>query len=127
VTWDGDVNATPLAEDMPAAEINRVMIATRRIAWAHVQEMRRLSAQKAEARKKAKVLYAKAILESGGPVEIRKAHAVLAAADAQFDYDIADELISTCREALDAAHDDFEAVRSINADFRAERSGRAPS
>jgi len=127
VTWDGDINATPLAEDMPPDDLNRVMIATRRIAWAHVNEMRQLAAKKAEAKKKAKGLYARALLEADGPVEIRKAHATLAAEDAQFDYDLADELISVCRQALDATHDDFEAVRSINADVRAERSGRAPS
>jgi hypothetical protein len=127
VTWDGDVNASPLAEDMPPAEINRVMIATRRIAWAHVNEMRQLCGQKAAAHKEATTLYAKAMLSTEGPVEIRKAAAKLAAADAQFDYDVADELISTCRQALMAAHDDFEAVRSINSDMRSERSGRAPS
>jgi hypothetical protein len=111
---------------MPPADINRVMIATRRIAWAHVQEMRQLAGKKAAARKKAKALYSVELLRSEGPVEIRKARAVLASADAQFDYDMADELISVCRQALDAAHDDFEAVRSINADYRADRSGRAP-
>ena len=126
MTWDGDINATPLAYDMPAAELNRVMIATRRIAWAHVNEMRRLAAQKAEARKKAKVTFAKALLDADGPVEIRKAIATLAAADAQFDFDVAEELISTCRQALGAAHDDFEAVRSINADLRADRAGGTP-
>jgi len=125
--WDGNVNETPLAEDMPAAELNRVMVATRRIAWAHVQEMRQLCAQKAKAHRLATVLYAKTMLSTDGPVEIRKAAAKLAAADAQYDYDTADELISTCRQALQAAHDDFEAVRSINSDFRSERSGRAPS
>jgi hypothetical protein len=125
MTWSGDINETPLAEDMPPSEINRVMIATRRIAWSHVKEMRRLAAQKAEAKKTAKRQWAKAMLSSDGPIEIRKAHAILASEDAQFQYDIADELISTCRQALDACHDDFEALRSINADLRAERSGRA--
>lgn len=127
MTWDGDVNETPLAEDMPPAELNRVMVATRRIAWAHVKEMRQLCAQKAAAHKKATVLYAKTMLEMDGPVEVRKAAAKLAASDAQFDLDTADELISTCRQALAACHDDFEAVRSINSDVRAERSGRAAS
>ena len=93
----------------------------------YVNEMRQLAGQKARARKAAKRLYAETLLKSEGPVEVRKAHATLAAEDAQFDFDIADELMSTCRQALDAAHDDFEAVRSINADIRAERSGRAPS
>jgi len=125
VTWDGDLDATPLSEDMAPAEINRVMIATRRIAWAKVSELRDLAARKAEAKRAAKVAYAKALLSADGPVEIRKAHAVIAAADAQFDYDVAEELVTACREALDAVHDDFEAVRSINADYRAERSGRA--
>ena len=125
--WDGDVNETPLAEDMPAAELNRVMVATRRIAWAHVKEMRQLCAQKARAHKAATMIYARAMLDSDGPVEVRKAAAKLAAADAQYDFDIADELISTCRQALQACHDDFEAVRSMNSDARAERSGRAPS
>lgn len=127
MTWEGDINETPLAEDMAPAELNRVMIATRRIAWSHVKEMRRLAAQKADAKKRAKGLFARALLEADGPVEIRKAIATIAAEDAQFEYDIADELISTCRQALDACHDDFEAVRSINADVRAERSGRAPA
>lgn len=127
MTWDGDIYETPLADDMPAAEISRAMIPTRRIAWAHVREMRRLAAQKTDARKTAKVTYARALLEAEGPVEVRKAIATLASADAQFDYDIADELISAQRQALEAAHDDFEAVRSINADMRADRSGRAPS
>ena len=127
MAWEGDVNETPLAEDMPAAELNRVMVATRRIAWAHVREMRQLCAQRATAHKQATVLFAKAMLSTDGPVEIRKAAAKLAAADAQFDYDVADELISTCRQALQACHDDFEAVRSMNSDVRAELSGRAPS
>lgn len=125
MTWDGDLNATPLAEDMPPAELNRVMIATRRIAWAKVNELRDLAEKKASAKRRAKVEFARALLSAEGPVEIRKAHATLAAADAQFDYDVAEELLTACREALDAVHDDFEAVRSINADYRAERSGRA--
>lgn len=125
--WSGDVNETPLADDMPPVELNRVMVATRRIAWSHVNEMRQLCSQRAQAHKTATILYAKAMLESEGPVEVRKAAAKLAAADAQFDYDVADELISTCRQALQACHDDFEAVRSMNSDVRAERSGRAPS
>ena len=127
MTWDGDTNATPLSEDMGPAEINRVMIATRRIAWSHVNEMRRLAHERGEAKRQAKVAYARALLEADGPVEVRKAVAILASADAQFAFDVADELISTCRQALGAVHDDFEAVRSINADVRAERSGRAPS
>jgi hypothetical protein len=127
MTWDGDVNETPLSDDMAPADINRVMIATRRIAWAKVNELRHLAAEKSKAKRAAKVAYARAILTSDGPVEIRKAHAVLASADAQYAYDMADELVTACREALDAVHDDFEAVRSINADYRAERSGRAPS
>ena len=125
MTWTGDINETPLADDMPAAELNRVMIATRRIAWAHVKEMRQLAGKKAAAKKKAKGQYARALLSADGPVEIRKAVATLAAEDAQFEFDMADELISACRQALGACHDDFEAVRSINADVRAERSGRA--
>jgi hypothetical protein len=127
MTWDGDVNATPLAEDMPPSELNRVMIATRRIAWAHVSEMRQLAGQKARAHKQATMIFAESMLTSEGPVEVRKAAAKAAAAAAQYDLDIADELISTCRQALMAAHDDFEAVRSINSDYRAERSGKAPS
>ena len=127
MTWEGDVNETPLADDMPPSELNRVMVATRRIAWAHVKEMRQLAGQKAAAHKLATTIYAREMLTSEGPVEIRKAAAKAAAADAQYDLDIADELISTCRQALMACHDDFEAVRSMNADVRAERSGRAPS
>ena len=127
MTWTGDINETPLADDMPPDEINRVMIATRRIAWAMVNELRDLAVQKSKAKRAAKTAYARALLSADGPVEIRKAHATLAAAEAQFQYDVAEEMVTACREALDAVHDDFEAVRSINADYRAERSGRAPS
>ena len=43
--------------------------------------MRQLCSQKAQAHKTATILYAKAMLDSQGPVEIRKAAAKLAAAD----------------------------------------------
>lgn len=85
-----------------------------------VTEFKDLEKAAAEAKRDAELAYARAYMESSGPVEERKQFAVEKAADERYLADLADRKVLGCREALRAIHARIEVGRTLSATTRDE-------
>jgi hypothetical protein len=86
-----------------------------------VEEFEKLNEAAAQAKKTAEVCFAEAYLGAAPrPLEERRQIAMLAAADARFDADVADRLVKACSKALDKLHADMDSARTISATARDE-------
>ncbi|MFG2001756.1 hypothetical protein ACGFNU_21655 [Spirillospora sp. NPDC048911] len=106
--------------DLTPNEIAKRLIVLGRQLYAKVAELRDLGEVVSNARKDAKVAYAKAFLEATGPMDVRRQEAELAAADARLTLDIAEQELSACKEALKAIHAMIDVGRSLSATTRDE-------
>lgn len=107
-------------KDLTPTEIAKRLIVLGRHLYAKVNELNALGEQAAQARRDAKLAYARAFLAAHGPVEVRKQLAEEAAADAKFAADVAEQQVSACKEALKAMHAAIELGRSLSATSRDE-------
>jgi hypothetical protein len=85
-----------------------------------VKEYKRLGAAAADAKKSAEVAYARAYMQSEGPVEERKQAALTAASEERFKADLAEREVAGCKEALRAIHARIEVGRTLSATTRDE-------
>lgn len=85
-----------------------------------VKEYKQLGHKAAEAKRAFEVRYARAYLETVGPVEERKQAALLESADQRFQADLAEREVSGCKEALRAIHARIEVGRTLSATTRDE-------
>lgn len=85
-----------------------------------VREYRDLSATAADAKRVYERAEAEAYLTSTGPVEERKRKAVLAASDERFAADLAERMVSACKEAIRAVHARIDVGRTLSATTRDE-------
>jgi hypothetical protein len=106
--------------DLTPNEIAKRLVALGRQMYAKVAELRELGEVAANAKKDAKVAYARAFLSAEGPMDVRKQEAELAAADARLRADIAEQEVSACKEALKAIHAMIDVGRSLSATTRDE-------
>ncbi|MFI6296777.1 hypothetical protein ACIBEJ_34670 [Nonomuraea sp. NPDC050790] len=85
-----------------------------------VKEFKSLGANAAKAKRSAETAYARAYMESEGPVEERKQSALLKASDERFQADLAEREVAGCKEALRAIHARIEVGRTLSATTRDE-------
>lgn len=98
-----------------------IIIHVSRLTKAKIKEFEKLNDEAAEAKKNAEVTFAKAYLEAEmRPQEERRQIAMLAAADARFDADVAERKVKACVKALDSLSEDSDAARTISATARDE-------
>lgn len=114
-----EVTAVDISELTPL-EIAKRLIVLNRHMYAKVNELNVLGEKAAQAKKDAKVAYARAFLSAEGPMDVRKQEAELAAAEAKFAADAAEQEVSACKEALKAMHAAIDVGRSLSATSRDE-------
>lgn len=85
-----------------------------------VKEYKALGAKASEAKRASEVAYARAYMQSEGPVEERKQSAILAAAEQRFQADLAEREVAGCKEAIRAIHARIEVGRTLSATTRDE-------
>lgn len=86
-----------------------------------IKEFEQLNDDAAKAKKEAEVVFARAFLEADHrPMDERRQIAMLAAADARFNADVAERKVKACDKALKALSDDQDAARTISATARDE-------
>lgn len=85
-----------------------------------VKEYKELGAKSANAKRTFEVAYARAYLNTGGPVEERKQKAVFEAAEERFQADVAAHEVTACKEALRALHARIDVGRTLSATTRDE-------
>lgn len=101
-------------------EIAKALIVLSRQMYAKVRELRELGDKAAKAKKEAKVAYAKAFLSAEGAMDVRKQVAEVAAAEAKFRADAAEQEVSACKEALKSMHAVVDIARTLSATTRDE-------
>ena len=106
--------------DLTPNEVAKALIVLSRQMYAKVRELGDLGEKSAKAKKDAKVAYAQAFLSAEGPMDIRKQIAELAAADAKFVADAAEQEVSACKEALKSMHAAVDIARTLSATTRDE-------
>lgn len=106
--------------DLTPNEVAKALIVLSRQMYAKVRELRELGDAAATARKDAKVAYAGAFLSADGPMDIRKQVAEMAAAEAKFAADAAEQEVSACKEALKSMHAAVDIARTLSATTRDE-------
>lgn len=106
--------------DLTPNEIAKALIVLSRQMYVKDRELRSLGKTAAAARKKAKVVYAEAFLKAEGPMDIRRQIAELAAADAKFEAEVAEQEVSACKEALKNMHAVVDIGRTLSATTRDE-------
>jgi hypothetical protein len=115
-----EVAQVDITELTPTEVAKRLVVLNRHL-YAKVNELQALGKEAADARKRAKVAYAEAFLSAqGNPMDVRKQIAELAAADAKFEADVAEQMVSACKEALKAMHAAIDVGRSLSATSRDE-------
>lgn len=115
--WDEEYPSVDITPNTAAA----IIINISRLQKAKLEEFEQLNDASAKAKKNAEVVYAEAFLRSEGkPMDERRQIAILAAADARFDADVAERKVKACEKALWALHDDQDSARSISATARDE-------
>lgn len=107
-------------EDLTPNEIAKALIVLSRQMYAKVNELRDLGEKAAQAKKDAKIAYAGAFLSAVGPMDVRRQEAELAAAEARFKADVADQEVSACKESLKAMHAVVDIGRTLSATTRDE-------
>ena len=118
----GQVAQGRQVEDLGPEEIARVMVAIQGMRRDKIQQIKGLSDQVAEATKKATKIRARKFLDTEGTQDYRTQASKLAAADAVFDAEVLKATLEAARESLRLLKDDWDTVRSINANVRAVRS-----
>ncbi len=107
--------------DLSLNQVNGILIALSREGRGRVKELERLNAKAAETRKTAEVEFARAFMRAEGrPMDERRQIAMLAAADARYNADLADREVAAFKKAMDAGRDDLEVARTISANVRDE-------
>lgn len=101
-------------------EIAANLISLTRDLDALVKEYKQLGAKASGAKRAAEVAYARAYLETAGPVEERKQTALLKADEQRFQADLAEREVAGCKEALRAIHARIEVGRTLSATTRDE-------
>lgn len=109
-------------EDLGPAEIARVMVAIQGMRRDKIEDIKRLSVQVADAVEAATKIRAREFLSATGPQQQRDQSSRLAAAESVFKADALKAQLEAARESLRLLKDDWDTVRSINANVRAERS-----
>lgn len=107
-------------DDLTPNEVAKALIVLSRQMYAKTREMRELGEKAARAKKDAKVAYAQAFLSAEGPMDIRKQVAEMAAADAKFESDVAEQEVSACKESLRNMHAVVDIGRTLSATTRDE-------
>jgi hypothetical protein len=85
-----------------------------------VKEYKALGHKASEAKSAAEVAFARAYLNTGGPVEERKQKALFEASEQRFHADLAEREVAGCKEALRAIHARIEVGRTLSATTRDE-------
>jgi hypothetical protein len=106
--------------DMTPNDIARGLIHLGRQLDELVREYGDLGEAAAEAKRAAEVAYAEAYMRAEGAAETRRQAAILAAADARYDAELADRKVASCREAIRAVHARIEVGRTLSATTRDE-------
>lgn len=115
--WEMDLPRVDITPNKAAG----IIIQISRMIDAKLTEFEQLNAVSADAKKQAEVVFAKAyLMAEGHPVEERRQLAMLAAADARFDADVAERQVKACSKALDKLHGDMDSARTISATARDE-------
>ncbi|MER7213542.1 MULTISPECIES: hypothetical protein [Streptosporangium] len=109
------------AVDLSIGQVNGILIALSREGRDRIKELKALNKQAAEAKANAEVTFARAFMNAEGrPMDERRQIAMLAAADARFQADLAEREVAAFKKAIDAARDDLEVARTISANVRDE-------
>lgn len=106
--------------ELTPTEVAKALIVLSRQMYEKNRELRELGKTAAAKRKDAKVAYAKAFLEADGPMDIRRQIAELAAAEAKFEAEVAEQEVSACKEALKNMHAVVDIGRTLSATTRDE-------
>lgn len=115
--WDMEYPRVDITPNTAAG----IIIHISRLHKAKIKEFEKLNDESAEAKKKAEVVFARAFLEAEHrPMDERRQIALLAAADARFDADVAERKVKACEKALWALSDDQDSARTISATARDE-------
>ena len=109
-------------EDLTHRHMALVMIRVQQMRRAKVREFEDLTEAMGEAKKKAVVAHAEAFLASEGTPTERTQRGKLAAADAEFDVEVAAGAVKACWKAMEVLRDDWDTCRSIGANQRAEKN-----
>lgn len=114
--WDMDHPQVDITPNKAAG----IIIHVSRLIKTKIEEFEELNDESAKAKKKAEVTFARAYLGAVGPQEEKRQIAMLAAADARFDADVAERKVKACAKALDSLSEDLDAARTISATARDE-------
>jgi uncharacterized protein (DUF2141 family) len=109
-------------EQLTGPQIALVIVRVQRMRHAKVQELENLTVALGEAKKEATTVHAKAFLNATGQPSERTQEAKLAAAEAEFQVDVAEAALAACKAAMRVLEDDWDSCRTIAADQRAKRS-----
>ncbi|GGK62138.1 hypothetical protein Sme01_04110 [Sphaerisporangium melleum] len=115
--WDMDHPQVDITPNKAAG----IIIHISRMIKDKIDEYERLNNEAAEATKTAEVTFAEAFLKAEHrPMDERRQIAMLAAADARFNANVAERKVKACDKALKALSDDQDAARTISATARDE-------
>jgi hypothetical protein len=101
-------------------DIARWLVELGRQLDAKVSEFARLGDDAAATRRDAEVAFARAFLQSDGPMDVRRQIAIGQAADKRFAADVAERKVAACKEAIKALHLKIDVGRTASANVRAE-------
>jgi metal-responsive CopG/Arc/MetJ family transcriptional regulator len=113
----------PVPDTLTPAQVGRFLMGLARRLDELVAEFKQLGEQVAVTKRNAAVAQARAFIESGAEkrtVPERQAYATVAAADAQFEADLAKAQHDACREAIRALHARLDVGRTLSATSREE-------
>jgi hypothetical protein len=115
--WGAEYPQVDITPNTAAA----IIIHISRLHKEKIKEFERLNDEAAKAKKNAEVAFAEAFLRAESrPMDERRQIALLAAADARFDADVAERQVKACDKALWSLSDDQDSARTISATARDE-------
>jgi uncharacterized protein (DUF2141 family) len=109
-------------EHLTSPQIALVIVRVQRMRHAKVTELEDLTVALGKAKKEATTAHAKAFLEAPGQPSERTQVAKQAAAEAEFQVDVAKAALDACKAAMKVLEDDWDSCRTIAADQRAKKS-----
>jgi hypothetical protein len=109
-------------EQLSAPQIALVIVRVQRMRHAKVQELKDLTVALGQAKKNATTTHAMAFIAAPGQPTERTQEAKLAAAEAEFQVDVAKGALDACKAAMKVLEDDWDSCRTIAADQRAKRN-----
>jgi hypothetical protein len=112
----------PHLEDLTPQHMALVMLRVQQMRRAKIKEIGGLAEDVAEAVKDATKIRAREFLDCKGPQQQRDQASRLAAAEAVFKAEALKAVLEAARRSLELLKDDWDTVRSINANSRAVRS-----